>query len=151
MKSRVMDRICAGIFFLFGLFLLFSIPQYTNAAKYDPIGSRFFPYAVAVCVLIVSGVLALTTFTAERYRESDRKEEKFRININDNLRAILFCMVLMMALVLIEKIHFLIGAGVMLTAMLLLCKVKRILRYAIIYICTVLVYLVFTRYFNIRL
>lgn len=151
MKYRIMDRICAAIFFLFGLFLFVSIPQYTNAAKYDPIGSRFFPYAIAVCTLLVSGVLAFTTFTAKRYLESDQKEERFQINIGDNLRTVLFCVVLMAVLVLIEKVHFLVGAGVMLTAMLLLCKVKRVSRYAIIYGCTVIVYFVFTRYFNIRL
>lgn len=151
MKSRIMDRICAGVFFLFGLFLMISIPQYTNAAKYDPIGSRFFPYAIAVCILLVSGILALTTFTADRYRESDRKEEKFQVNIGDNLRTILFCAVLMVSVILIERVHFLVGAGVMLTAMLLLCKVRRVSRYVIIYGCTVLIYFVFTRYFNVRL
>ena len=151
MKYRIMDRICAVIFFLFGLFLLVSIPQYTSAAKYDPIGSRFFPYAIAVCTLLVSGVLAVTTFTAKRYLESGQEEERFQINISDNLRAVLFCVILMAAFVLIEKVHFLAGAGVMLTAMLLLCKVKRISRYAIIYGCTVFIYFVFTRYFNIRL
>lgn len=151
MKSRIMDRICAAIFFLFGLFLMISIPQYTNAAKYDPIGSRFFPYAIAVCILAVSGILALTTFTAERYQESDRKEGKFQINVRDNLRTILFCVVLMAAIILIERIHFLVGAGVMLTAMLLLCNVKRVSRYVIIYSCTVFIYIVFTRYFNVRL
>lgn len=151
MKSRIMDRICAALFFLFGLFLLVTIPQYTNAAKYDPIGSRFFPYAIAVCMLLVSGVLMYTTFTAKRYLESDQKEEKFRINISDNLRSILFCVVLMAAIVLIEKVHFLVGAGVMLTAMLLLCRVKQVSRYAVVYGCMVLVYFVFTRYFNIRL
>lgn len=151
MKSRILDRICAGIFFAFGVFLMVTIPQFTNAAKYDPIGSRFFPYAIAICILIVSGVLAVTTFTSDRYRESDSKEEKFQINRNDNIRTILFCLIIMAAIALIENIHFLAGSAVMLTAMLLLCKVRRISRYVIVYACTVVVYIVFTRYFNIRL
>lgn len=151
MKSRVLDRICAGIFFLFGVFLLITIPLFTSSAKYDPIGSRFFPYAIAVCTLFVSGILARMTFTAERYKTSDKTEGKFKINKADNTRTILFCLILMVAIVLIEKVHFLAGSAVMLTTMLLLCKVRRFSRYLIVYACTIVIYFIFTRYFNVRL
>lgn len=151
MKSRILDRLCAAIFFVFGLFLLISIPMYTNAAKYDPVGSRFFPYAIAVCVLIVSAILAYTTIKGERYKISDSKEENVQINKNDIVRTVLFCLILFVMLILIEKVHFLAGGAVMLTSMLMLCKVKKISRYLLIYACTIVIYYVFTKYFNIRL
>lgn len=151
MRSRIMDRICAAIFFLFGLFLMITIPQYTSVVNYDPIGGRFFPYAIGICILTVSGILALTTFRAERYKESDAKEEKFQMNISDNLRAVLFCVFLFVSLVLIEKVHFLVGVAVILTVMLLLCKAKGILKYVIVYVGAALAYIIFTRYFKIRL
>ena len=131
--------------------MLFTIPQFTSAAKYDPIGSRFFPYTIAVCTLIVSGILFYTTFASERYKESDKIEEKFQINKVDNIRTILFCLILIVAIVLIEHVHFLAGSAVMLTAMLILCKVTRVSRYLIVYVCTIVIYFVFTRYFNVRL
>lgn len=151
MRTRITDRICAAIFFLFGLFLIISIPQYTSAVNYDPIGGRFFPYAIGACILIVSGILAWTTFRAERYKENDGKEEHFRIDISDNIRAVLFCVFLFVSLVLIEKVHFLAGVAVMLTVMLLLCKTKGILKYVIVYAGAALAYIIFTRYFKIRL
>ena len=55
------------------------------------------------------------------------------------------------SILLIEKVHFLAGAFVMLTAMLLLCGVRKLLRYVIIYSCAAIAYFVFTQYFNVRI
>lgn len=151
MRSRIQDRICAIVFLVFGAVLFFSVPHFTEAAKYDPIGSRFFPYAIAVCILVVAGLLLADTFLAGKYREKDALEPPFRVNVRDNLRTLLFCAVLLGSVLLIEKVHFLAGAFVMLTAMLLLCGVKKPLRYAIVYGCAAAAYLVFTRYFNVRI
>lgn len=151
MKSKISDRICAGVFFLFGVFLMISIPRFTSAAKYDPIGSRFFPYAIAVCTIIVAGILAATTFVGSRYQKESKNEETVPINIRDHIRTVLFCVIVMGALFLIDRVHFLAGTAVMLTAMLLLCKVRRISRYLIVYVCAAAAYFIFTHYFNVRL
>ncbi len=151
MKSRINDRICAIVFLAFGIALFISVPRFTEAAKYDPIGSRFFPYAIAVCLLGVAGLLLADTFYAGKYRKKDAQEPPFRVNARDNLRTILFCTVLLASIFLVERVHFLAGAFVMLTAMLFLCRVKKPLRYVIVYGCAVAAYFVFTRYFNVRI
>ena len=152
MKSKINDRICAIIFLIFGIALYISVPIFTSGAKYDPIGSRFFPYAIAVCFVIVAGLLLIGTFTSKK-TEEDKGEEKtpYRINVRDNVRTVLFCALLLGSVYLIEKVHFLVGIFVMLTSMLLLCKVKKPTRYLIVYGCALLAYFVFTRYFNVRL
>lgn len=152
MKSKINDRICAIIFLVFGIALYISVPIFTSGAKYDPIGSRFFPYAIAVCFVIVAGLLLIGTFTSKKTEEGKGEEKTpYKINVRDNVRTVLFCVLLLGSVYLIEKVHFLGGIFVMLTSMLLLCKVKKPIRYLIVYGCALLAYFVFTRYFNVRL
>jgi Ca2+/Na+ antiporter len=148
MNDKKSDLICSTVFILFGVFLLIATPLMTTAYKNDALGSRFFPYAIATCTILIAGLQGTAAILAIRKAP---EKEKYQIAWGDNLRTILFCLSAAIAVILIDKVHFLAGAFVMTTAMLLLCKERHIVRYAIVYVCCLAAYFIFTLLLKVRI
>lgn len=150
MNNKINDIICSGIFFAFGIFLLIITPMMTPAYKNDALGSRFFPYAIAVCTILVSMLQGAFAFIEAR-KVSQGEHEHYFIEWAPNFRTLLFCLSTVISVYMIHMVHFLVGALVMTTTMLLLIKEKSLVRYAIVYGCCVLAYFIFTYFLHIRI
>lgn len=148
MNKAINNLICSIIFIVFGIALLFIVPAMTPAYKNDALGSRFFPNAIAVGMIIISGIQgSLAIISLKRCED----KEEYRIKFADNLRTVLFCLSAVLTVFLIDKVHFLLGAFIMTTSMLILCREKKISHYIIVYSCCIFAYLLFSQVLHVRI
>ena len=149
MNNKINDVICASIFLIFGIVLMILTPIMTSPMKMDSLGSRFFPYAIGVFTIIVSLILGISSLLS--IRKNMDQVKGYNPHLHDNLRAVLYCIALLVSVWLIEAVHFLAGAFVMTTSLLLLCSERKILWYLIVYACTAVAYFAFTMLLNVRI
>ena len=149
MNKKINDFICAIMFLIAGIIVLIITPKMTSSFKMDDLGSRFFPYAIGVCTILVSLILGGTSLLT--ILKSKEKWKGYTIRWVDNLRAILYCLAVILSVFLFSKVHFLILSFVMTTALLALCKERKLLWYLIVYACTLITYFAFTMILHVRI
>jgi|GEM_PF-3729684 len=152
-KNSINDIICSSIFLLLGVAILIITPITTMELGMDDLGSRFFPMTIGCAFIVISLLLGIpSVLAALRDKDSFAKyREGFRNNLRNNLRVIAFCFLLVLSVFFIHKVHFLLGAFTLTTSMLVLCKERKILRYAVVYACTLLAYCLFVVVLHVRI
>jgi len=148
MKLKTYDRICAVIFFSFGLFLLVSIPIYISARKTDILGSRFVPYVVAILMVSLSVLLFILTFISKKYKNDSEDKP---ISAANELRVFLFILTVIGSLFVMQFIGFLLATLIMVTFTLLLLKVRKISWFIIVYAFVVGLTFFFTKLVRVDL
>ncbi|MGI6227279.1 MAG: tripartite tricarboxylate transporter TctB family protein [Peptococcales bacterium] len=152
MKEELKNLICSCLFLVFGVFIVISTPIFTPPMKLDPLGSQFFPYLIGFFFIVISISLGLLSlFEVVKNKNKDAFNLFNTFNFKDNFRVILFCIILIISVYLIEYVHFFVGSFTLITGAMVLSKEKKAWRYAIVSVFTILSYLVFTKFFNVRL
>jgi hypothetical protein len=136
---KLADRVCAIVFFCIGVFFFVNIPIYIDSRKNDVLGSRFFPYTIAVTTIALSILLFIITFISDKYTN----KTIILFSIKNETRVFLFIATVASCLIIVQHIGFLPGVITMITITLLILSVRRIGWYFIVYFFVAGMYLFF--------
>jgi len=154
------DMLSALVFLVIGIAVLISTPA--TIVQEDVtfgVGARTFPYFIGGCMTALSVILGIITLLKQRKlvkagkaeKPAQVSDEQKKTNLINELRALGTAAVCILYAWVFDKVSFFISTFVLITALLVIFKVKKPMSYIICYVAGVAIWACFTYFFSVRL
>ncbi|MGD1819659.1 MAG: tripartite tricarboxylate transporter TctB family protein [Pleomorphochaeta sp.] len=143
MKIRIRQNLVAGIvFMIFSSIIWFMIPNHIAVVE-EGFNAQFFPKIVVIAMFILSTILTISSFFK-------KDKEIMEIEINEELKVLIYALVMIGYIYLINKIGFIIASLIFTLTSIFLLKGKKVY-FLIMTILILIVYFSFKLVLNIQL
>lgn len=152
MSKYQKSMISSLVFTVLGVVLLIVIPVSVDAGTMSAVGPRTFPYFIAVCMIVLSLMLAMTTYLENK--KSSGKSKSGNVELTEwknELRALLLVVVVLLYVLTFDALGYFVSTFIASTLMLLIFRTKNIIHYLVVYGAAIAIYLAFTKLLYVML
>lgn len=152
MSGYQKNMVSSLVFAVLGAALLIVIPASVDIGTMSAVGPRAFPYFIAICMIILSVVLAAVTYWENRKNDAKMEHTKSASGEGKNeLRALMLVAIVLLYILTFDILGYFGSTFIAATLMLLLFRSRNIKHYLIVYGSAMVIYLAFTKLLYVML